>query len=194
MRVHGTAAKEIVLIQFEYVTWNDVQFLSENSTINKIPFYYSVVFIFLKETDLENERNKLQQQLSSEKHQYEQKVTGLESQIAALQTAWEFDKTSTQHKIVSTGGTCSGGTWVFTIILTKLVDTLSECAYSELLSTPIDVLILWDIKYEQRTHWICLNKALEYLRLVLKQSLFYRASWRRKMNILMKAEKSMRVH
>ncbi|NWZ31452.1 GOGA1 protein, partial [Asarcornis scutulata] len=51
------------------------------------------------ETDLENERNKLQQQLSSEKHQYEQKVTELESQIAALQTAWEFDKTSTQHKI-----------------------------------------------------------------------------------------------
>lgn len=61
-----------------------------------------MVFISLKQTDLENERNKLQQQISSEKHQYDQKVTELESQIAALETAWEFDKTSTRHKIVST--------------------------------------------------------------------------------------------
>ncbi|XP_035411314.1 golgin subfamily A member 1 isoform X2 [Cygnus atratus] len=51
------------------------------------------------QTDLENERNKLQQQISSEKHQYDEKVTELESQIAALETAWEFDKTSTRHKI-----------------------------------------------------------------------------------------------
>ncbi|NXN42758.1 GOGA1 protein, partial [Rhinoptilus africanus] len=51
------------------------------------------------QTDLENERSKLQQQILSEKHQYDQKVTGLESQIAALQTAWEFDKTATQQKI-----------------------------------------------------------------------------------------------
>ncbi|KAM6046901.1 golgin subfamily A member 1 isoform 1-T2 [Theristicus caerulescens] len=51
------------------------------------------------QTDLEDERSKLQQQILSEKHQYDQKVTGLESQIAALQTAWEFDKTATQHKI-----------------------------------------------------------------------------------------------
>ncbi|KFV99528.1 Golgin subfamily A member 1, partial [Eurypyga helias] len=50
-------------------------------------------------TDLEDERSKLQQQILSEKHQYDQKVTGLESQIAALETAWEFDKTATQHKI-----------------------------------------------------------------------------------------------
>ncbi|NXU31711.1 GOGA1 protein, partial [Thalassarche chlororhynchos] len=51
------------------------------------------------QTDLEDERSKLQQQILSEKHQYDQKVTGLESQIAALETAWEFDKTATQHKI-----------------------------------------------------------------------------------------------
>ncbi|NXK52058.1 GOGA1 protein, partial [Chauna torquata] len=51
------------------------------------------------QTDLENERSKLQQQILSEKHQYEQKVTELESQIVALETAWEFDKTATQHKI-----------------------------------------------------------------------------------------------
>ncbi|XP_072209013.1 golgin subfamily A member 1 isoform X1 [Excalfactoria chinensis] len=49
--------------------------------------------------DLGNERSKLQQQVLSEKHQYEQKVSELESQIAALQTAWEFDKTAAQHKI-----------------------------------------------------------------------------------------------
>uniref|UniRef100_A0A8C9F1A1 Golgin subfamily A member 1 n=1 Tax=Pavo cristatus TaxID=9049 RepID=A0A8C9F1A1_PAVCR len=49
--------------------------------------------------DLENERSKLQQQVLSEKHRYEQKVSELESQIAALQTAWEFDKTAAQHKI-----------------------------------------------------------------------------------------------
>ncbi|XP_072739509.1 golgin subfamily A member 1 [Ciconia boyciana] len=51
------------------------------------------------QTDLKDERSKLQQQILSEKHQYDQKVTGLESQIAALETAWEFDKTATQHKI-----------------------------------------------------------------------------------------------
>lgn len=49
--------------------------------------------------DVENERSKLQQQVLSEKHQYEQKISELESQIAALQTAWEFDKTAAQHKI-----------------------------------------------------------------------------------------------
>ncbi|XP_009708068.1 PREDICTED: golgin subfamily A member 1 [Cariama cristata] len=51
------------------------------------------------QTDLEDERSKLQQQILSEKHQYDQKVTELESQIAALETAWEFDKTATQQKI-----------------------------------------------------------------------------------------------
>ncbi|XP_029855448.1 golgin subfamily A member 1 isoform X1 [Aquila chrysaetos chrysaetos] len=51
------------------------------------------------QTDLEDESSKLQQQILSEKQQYDQKVTGLESQIAALETAWEFDKTATQHKI-----------------------------------------------------------------------------------------------
>ncbi|XP_052671853.1 golgin subfamily A member 1 isoform X1 [Harpia harpyja] len=51
------------------------------------------------QTDLEDERSKLQQQILSEKQQYDRKVTGLESHIAALETAWEFDKTATQHKI-----------------------------------------------------------------------------------------------
>ncbi|NXJ82859.1 GOGA1 protein, partial [Trogon melanurus] len=51
------------------------------------------------QTDLEDDRSKLQQQILSEKHQYDQKVTVLESQIAALETAWEFDKTATQQKI-----------------------------------------------------------------------------------------------
>ncbi|NXA74477.1 GOGA1 protein, partial [Thryothorus ludovicianus] len=51
------------------------------------------------QTDLEHERNQLQQQILSEKHQYDQKVTGLESQIASLEKAWELDKTTTQHRI-----------------------------------------------------------------------------------------------
>ncbi|KFV13144.1 Golgin subfamily A member 1, partial [Tauraco erythrolophus] len=51
------------------------------------------------QTHLEDERSKLQQQISSEKHQYDQKVMELESQIAALEAAWEFDKTATQHKM-----------------------------------------------------------------------------------------------
>ncbi|XP_061867275.1 golgin subfamily A member 1 isoform X1 [Colius striatus] len=51
------------------------------------------------QTDLEDERSKLQQQILSEKHQYDQKVTEMESQIAALETAWEFDKAAAQHKI-----------------------------------------------------------------------------------------------
>lgn len=59
-------------------------------------------FISLQQTDVEDERSKLQQQILSEKHQYDQKITGLESQIAALETGWELDKTATQHKIVST--------------------------------------------------------------------------------------------
>ncbi|XP_058674214.1 golgin subfamily A member 1 [Ammospiza caudacuta] len=49
-------------------------------------------------TDLEEER-KLQQQILSEKHQYDEKVTGLESQLATLEKAWELDKTTTQHRI-----------------------------------------------------------------------------------------------
>ncbi|KAK2514995.1 Golga1 [Columba guinea] len=51
------------------------------------------------QTDLEDERSRLQQQILSEKQQYDQKVTGLESQIAALEAAREFDKTAAQHKI-----------------------------------------------------------------------------------------------
>ncbi|NXF18884.1 GOGA1 protein, partial [Rhodinocichla rosea] len=51
------------------------------------------------QTDLEEERKQLQQQILSEKHQYDEKVTGLESQIAALEKAWELDKTTTQHRI-----------------------------------------------------------------------------------------------
>ncbi|NWR17418.1 GOGA1 protein, partial [Emberiza fucata] len=51
------------------------------------------------QTDLEDERKQLQQQIISEKHQYDEKVTGLESQIAALEKAWELDKTTTQHRI-----------------------------------------------------------------------------------------------
>ncbi|XP_075628958.1 golgin subfamily A member 1 isoform X1 [Balearica regulorum gibbericeps] len=51
------------------------------------------------QTDLEDDISKLQQQILSDKHQYDQKVTGLESQITALETAWEFDKTAAQHKI-----------------------------------------------------------------------------------------------
>ncbi|XP_054140277.1 golgin subfamily A member 1 isoform X2 [Melozone crissalis] len=51
------------------------------------------------QTDLEEERKQLQQQILSEKHQHDEKVTGLESQIAALEKAWELDKTTTQHRI-----------------------------------------------------------------------------------------------
>lgn len=81
--------------------------------------------------DLENERSKLQQQVLSEKHRYEQKVSELESQIAALQTAWEFDKTAAQHKIVSTE-TVEWGTQVFTEWFEADGPCmLSGCAYSE---------------------------------------------------------------
>ncbi|NXP24112.1 GOGA1 protein, partial [Scytalopus superciliaris] len=52
-----------------------------------------------QQTDLEKERSQLQQQILSEKHQYDQKITELESQIAALGKAWELDKTATQHRI-----------------------------------------------------------------------------------------------
>ncbi|XP_025945513.1 golgin subfamily A member 1 isoform X1 [Apteryx mantelli] len=55
--------------------------------------------IQMLQTDLENERSKLQQQILSVKHEYEEKVAGLESQITALKTSWEFDKTATQHKL-----------------------------------------------------------------------------------------------
>uniref|UniRef100_A0A8B9P3D4 Golgin subfamily A member 1 n=1 Tax=Apteryx owenii TaxID=8824 RepID=A0A8B9P3D4_APTOW len=55
--------------------------------------------IQMLQTDLENERSKLQQQILSVKHEYEEKVAGLESQITALKTSWEFNKTATQHKL-----------------------------------------------------------------------------------------------
>lgn len=79
----------------------------------KYHFINVVFFISLKQTDLEDERSKLQQQILSEKQQYDRKITGLESQIAALESAWEFDKTATQHKIVSTE-TVKWAMWVFT--------------------------------------------------------------------------------
>ncbi|KAM6243592.1 golgin subfamily A member 1 isoform 2-T2 [Porphyrio hochstetteri] len=51
------------------------------------------------QTDLEDDRSKLQQQMFSVTQQYDQKVTGLESQVAALEAAWELDKAATQHRI-----------------------------------------------------------------------------------------------
>ncbi|KAF4797735.1 Golgin subfamily A member 1 [Turdus rufiventris] len=51
------------------------------------------------QTDLADERNRLQQQILSEKHHYDQKVTELESQIAGLEKAWELDKMTTQDRI-----------------------------------------------------------------------------------------------
>ncbi|NXO01702.1 GOGA1 protein, partial [Rhinopomastus cyanomelas] len=51
------------------------------------------------QTDLEGERRQLQQQIWSERHRYEQRVTELESQIAALETARDLDKTAAQHRI-----------------------------------------------------------------------------------------------
>lgn len=76
--------------------------VSDLVRMSKYHFINVVFFISLKQTALEDERNQLQQQILSEKHQYDQKVTGLESQIAALEKAWELDKTTTQHRIVST--------------------------------------------------------------------------------------------
>ncbi|NWI13169.1 GOGA1 protein, partial [Crypturellus soui] len=55
--------------------------------------------IQLLQNDLENERSKMQQEILNVKHEYEEKVSGLESQITTLKTAWEFDKTATQHRL-----------------------------------------------------------------------------------------------
>ncbi|XP_034649334.1 golgin subfamily A member 1 isoform X2 [Trachemys scripta elegans] len=51
------------------------------------------------QTDLEVESSKLQQHLSTVKHQCAERISRLEAQIAALETAREFDKTTSQHKI-----------------------------------------------------------------------------------------------
>ncbi|XP_074871331.1 golgin subfamily A member 1 isoform X4 [Carettochelys insculpta] len=51
------------------------------------------------QTDLEVESNKLQQHISTVKHQCAERISRLEAQIAALETAREFDKTTSQHKI-----------------------------------------------------------------------------------------------
>ncbi|XP_074916674.1 golgin subfamily A member 1 isoform X5 [Chelonoidis abingdonii] len=51
------------------------------------------------QTDLEVESNKLQQHISAVKHQCAERISRLEAQIAALETAREFDKTASQHKI-----------------------------------------------------------------------------------------------
>ncbi|XP_005279466.1 golgin subfamily A member 1 isoform X2 [Chrysemys picta bellii] len=51
------------------------------------------------QTDLEAESSKLQQHISTVKHQCAERVSRLEAQIAALETAREFDKTTSQHKI-----------------------------------------------------------------------------------------------
>lgn len=108
MRAPGTATKETQLLKFEC----DVQIhsilirASEYSCLTLFSFSH-------KQMDLESERSKLQQQFLSERHQYEQKASELESQIAALQTAWDFDKAAAQHRIVSTE-TVEWGSQVFT--------------------------------------------------------------------------------
>ncbi|KYO29979.1 golgin subfamily A member 1 [Alligator mississippiensis] len=51
------------------------------------------------QTDLEVDSSRLEQQMSTVKHQCEERVSRLESQIAALETAREFDKTAAHHKI-----------------------------------------------------------------------------------------------
>ncbi|KAM7143896.1 golgin subfamily A member 1 isoform 4-T5 [Macrochelys suwanniensis] len=51
------------------------------------------------QTDLEVESSKLQQHISTVKHQCAERISRLEAQIAALETAREFDKTASQHKI-----------------------------------------------------------------------------------------------
>ncbi|KAM9117074.1 golgin subfamily A member 1 isoform 3-T4 [Pangshura tecta] len=51
------------------------------------------------QTDLEVESSKLQQHISTVKHQCADRISRLEAEIAALETAREFDKTASQHKI-----------------------------------------------------------------------------------------------
>lgn len=51
------------------------------------------------QTDLEVESSKLQDHISVAKHQCAERISSLEAQIAALETAREFDKTTSQHKI-----------------------------------------------------------------------------------------------
>lgn len=96
--VHDAAAKWIMFLSLRV----SHAMVSDLVRISIYHFINVGFFISLKQTDLEDERNQLQQQILSEKHQYDQKVTGLESQIAALEKAWELDKTTTQHRIVST--------------------------------------------------------------------------------------------
>uniref|UniRef100_A0A8C8RNJ3 Golgin subfamily A member 1 n=1 Tax=Pelusios castaneus TaxID=367368 RepID=A0A8C8RNJ3_9SAUR len=51
------------------------------------------------QTDLEVETSKLQQHLSTVEHQCAEQIRRLEAQIAALESAQEFDKTTSKHKI-----------------------------------------------------------------------------------------------
>ncbi|XP_067397800.1 golgin subfamily A member 1 isoform X2 [Emydura macquarii macquarii] len=51
------------------------------------------------QTDLEVESSRLQQHISTVKQQCAERISRLEAQIAALETAQEFDKTTSQHKI-----------------------------------------------------------------------------------------------
>lgn len=105
----GTATKEIVTEVWVYVMCKYIQLLLELQNI----VFLTLCSFSHKQMDLESEKRKIQQQVLSEKHHYEQKASELESQIAALQTAWEFDRTAAQHKIVSTE-TVEWGTQVFT--------------------------------------------------------------------------------
>ncbi|XP_059849894.1 golgin subfamily A member 1 isoform X1 [Hypanus sabinus] len=49
--------------------------------------------------EYESENNKLQQQITALRHQHIEKTSRADAQIAALETAREFDKTASQHKI-----------------------------------------------------------------------------------------------
>ncbi|XP_072095998.1 golgin subfamily A member 1 isoform X4 [Mobula birostris] len=49
--------------------------------------------------EYESENDKLQQQITALRHQHTEKTSRADAQIAALETAREFDKTASQHKI-----------------------------------------------------------------------------------------------
>ncbi|NXA34775.1 GOGA1 protein, partial [Eudromia elegans] len=103
-RTHHAEVMNLLETQVLFVAINkeleqNLQIATEALKKSKEEAHEQDLQIQILRNDLENERSKMQQQILNVKHEYEEKVSGLDSQITALKTAWEFDKTAAQHRL-----------------------------------------------------------------------------------------------
>ncbi|XP_038637816.1 golgin subfamily A member 1 isoform X2 [Scyliorhinus canicula] len=76
-----------------------LHFAKETLTLKESEVNEKEVQIKMLQEESEAENDRLQHQISALKHQHTERTNRVDAQIAALETAREFDKTASQHKI-----------------------------------------------------------------------------------------------